>query len=172
LLRAFMEQGLSGSPTAITDATWAETARARILANLPDDPDPRTYLRVLARFFRTTAERAALGWQLYRDAAAIDPEVRSDQLQLSRMRRLTVTAGLSDLPDEALRSGITRADAIDTAMVIMGPESYDLLVRQTGYSLDRFEEWVAVTLIAALLEPADEEAVPSRQSAGDVGRQL
>ena len=33
---------------------------------------------------------------------------------------------------------MTRDDAIDTLMVIMGPESYDLLVRQTGYSVDRF----------------------------------
>lgn len=155
LLRAFMEQGLSGSPTAISDSTWADTARARVLANLPDDPDPQTYLRVLARFFRSTAERAALGWQLYRDAAAVDPEVRADQQQLSRLRRVTLTAGLSGLPDEAFRSGITRDEAIDTAMVIMGPESYDLLVLQNGYSLDRFEQWVAGTLIAALLEPEE-----------------
>jgi hypothetical protein len=41
-------------------------------------------------------------------------------------------------------------------MVVMGPESYDLLVRQTGYSLDRFERWSADTLIAALLEPVHE----------------
>src|SRR6476620_9319750 len=29
LLRAFMEQGLSGSPSAITDAKWADMARMR-----------------------------------------------------------------------------------------------------------------------------------------------
>ena len=48
---------------------------------------------------------------------------------------------------------MTRDDAIDTLMVIMGPESYDLLVRQTGYSMDRFEQWISRTLVAALLEP-------------------
>jgi len=48
---------------------------------------------------------------------------------------------------------MTRDDAIDTLMVIMGPESYDLLVRQTGYSVDRFEQWIARTLVAALLKP-------------------
>jgi hypothetical protein len=60
---------------------------------------------------------------------------------------------LSGLPTTALRTGMTRDDAIDTLMVIMGPESYDLLVRQTGYSVDRFEQWTARTLVAALLEP-------------------
>jgi len=153
LLRAFMEQGLSGSPTAVTDDTWAELARTRLLADLPDDADPRTYVRAMARFFRATAERAALGWQLYRDAAAVDPEVRADQRELSRLRRFTAIGLLSGLPTGALRAGMTRDDAVDTLMVVMGPESYDLLVGQTGYSLDRFERWTADTLIAALLEP-------------------
>ena len=153
LLRAFMEQGLSGSPTAVTDATWADMARTRLLAQLPDDPDPQTYLRVMARLFRATAEQAALGWQLYRDAAAVDPEIRSDQLELSRLRRVTMTGLLSGLPDDAFRVGLSRDDAIDTLLVVMGPESYHLLVGQTGYSLQKFEDWVANTLIASLLEP-------------------
>ena len=153
LLRAVVEQGLSGSPTAITDAKWADMARRRLLAQLPEHPDPQTYLRGMARLFRTTAERAALGWRLYRDAAAVDPDIGADQLALSRQRRLTMTGLLSGLPDSAFRARLSRDDAIDTLLVIMGPESYHLLVDQSGYSLQRFEEWVADTLIACLLEP-------------------
>ena len=153
LLRAFMERGLSGSPTAVTDATWADMARQRLLAQLPADPDPQTYLRGVARLFRETADQAALGWQLYRDAAAIDPEIRRDQLELSRLRRVTLTGLLSGLPEDAFRVGLSRDDAIDTLMVIMGPESYVLLVGEAGYSLPKFEEWLAATLIASLLEP-------------------
>lgn len=151
LLRAFMELRLSGSPSAVTDQSWADLARTRLAATLPVDADPQTYLRGAARFFRVTAEQAALGWQLYRDAAAVDPEVRQDQLEFSRQRRATVTGVLGGLPSEALRAGMTRDEAIDTFMVIAGPESYDLLVGQTGYDLDRFEQWIARTLIAALL---------------------
>jgi hypothetical protein len=108
----------------------------------------------VASLFRATAEGAALGWQLYGDAAAVDPEVRADQQELSRLRRLTATGLLSGLPSGAPRAGMTRDDAIDTLMVIMGPESDHLLVRQSGYSLDQFEQWVTRTSIAALLEPA------------------
>ena len=48
---------------------------------------------------------------------------------------------------------MTRDDAIDTLLAVMSPENYDLLVRQMGHSLDRFERWIAGTLIASLLEP-------------------
>jgi hypothetical protein len=66
---------------------------------------------------------------------------------------VTLTGLLSGLPDGALRVGLSRDDAIDTLLVIMGPESYLLLVGQAGYSLQRFEEWLAATLIASLLKP-------------------
>ena len=115
-------------------------ARTRLLSQLPDNPDPQTYLRAMARLFRATAEQAALGWQLYRDAAAVDPEIRADQLELSRRRRVTMTGLLSGLPDRALRTGLSRDAAIDTLLVVMGPESYSLLVGQTGYSLQQFVE--------------------------------
>lgn len=153
LLRAFMELRLSGSPSGVTDRTWADVARVRLQDSLPADADPQTYLRAVASFFRATAEHAALGWQLYRDAAAVDPEVREDQREFSRRRRATVAGVLDGLSSHALRIGMSRDDAIDTVMVIAGPESYDLLVVQTGYDLDQFEVWIARTLIAALLEP-------------------
>ena len=153
LLRAFMEMRLSGSPSAVSDNSWADVARSRLQNSLPADADPQAYLRGVAAFFRATAEPAALGWRLYQDAAAVDPEVREDQLEFSRRRRGTMAGVLSGLPNSALRQGMTRDDAIDTFMVIAGPESYDLLVGQSGYDLDRFEGWIARTLIAALLEP-------------------
>lgn len=153
LLRAFMEQRLSGSPTAVTDDSWAELARTGVSAGLPADPDPQTIVRGMVSFFRALSERAALGWQLYRDAAAIDPEIRADQEELVNNRRHTMTVVMSRLPDSALRPGLSRDDAIDTAMVVMGPESYHLLVEQFGYSPDRYEQWVDRTLTAALLEP-------------------
>jgi AcrR family transcriptional regulator len=153
LLRAFMEQGLSGSPTAVTDDSWAELARSRVSAGLPPESDPQAIVHGIVGFFRSISERAALGWKLYRDAAAIDPEIRADQNELASNRRQTVTAVMNRLPDSALRPGLSREDAIDTVMVVMGPESYHLLVEQFGYSLDRYERWVTQTLTAALLEP-------------------
>ena len=51
----------------------------------------------------------------------------------------------------SLADGLTRQQAIDTAWAIASPESYDLLVRRLGYSLDEFRFWMERTLSAAIL---------------------
>lgn len=43
--------------------------------------------------------------------------------------------------------------AIDTMLVIVGPDTYHTLVQARGYSMDEFERWVGGTLIAAVLGP-------------------
>ena len=57
------------------------------------------------------------------------------------------------LPPGSLQAGLTDAEAVDTAWAIASPETYDLLVRHAGYSLDDYEKWVFRTLAAALLPP-------------------
>lgn len=48
---------------------------------------------------------------------------------------------------------MTRAAAADKAWAIASPETYDLLIRTAGYTLDDYERWVTTTLAAALLDP-------------------
>lgn len=55
------------------------------------------------------------------------------------------------LPAQALRPGLTNAAAADTAWVIASPDTHEQLVRQAGYNYDQLEDWVRVTLSAALL---------------------
>jgi AcrR family transcriptional regulator len=106
----------------------------------------------LARIFRDVADRSGGAWALYRDAAAVDPAIAADWQELQTLRRGTIEAVLAPIPDRDLR--LARADAIDTAWAIASPDSYELLVRRAGYSLGRYERWVATTLRAALLKPA------------------
>ena len=152
LLRAFTEQSLSGSPTAVTDATWPEQARARVEDLRGGKASPEERLRAFARLFREVAERAALSWQLHRDAAGADPEIAADRAELERLRRRTLSTALRDLEPSRLRMDFEQT--IDTVMVIAGPDSYHALVVGAGYSLDRYEQWVGDTLIAALLRAA------------------
>jgi hypothetical protein len=60
---------------------------------------------------------------------------------------------ISRLPTGSLRSGLTLDAAVDTAWAIASPETYDLLVRHAGYTLDNYEDWVIATLTAVLLRP-------------------
>ena len=149
LLRAVMESSVTGDdgrplvpgqPPAIIVATLD-----------PDDAkDPRRMLAHLSRQYRLLAERAAVGWQTYRDAAATDPDIAADWQRLSEMRREAFHALFARIPAPALRPGLSPAVAADTAWAIASPETHHQLVRQAGYGYDELEEWVRTTLSAAL----------------------
>lgn len=147
LLRAHLENALSGTSEGIDD-----TYVGRIRETVTTPADPAEQLRVAARVFRLVAERSAPAWQLYRNVAAIEPDVALDWRTLQQLRRTTYAAALAALPDTHRRPGLAQEDVVDTAWTIASPETYDLLVRHAGYSLDRYEAWLGDTLIAAILQ--------------------
>ncbi len=150
LLRAHMEASLAGD----VDTSYPDELPQMISHALePAGDDAEATLRHLARLYRDLAERAALGWRLYRDAAASDTEIAADWHALQHLRRHTFAQITERIPANSLRAGLTHAEAADTAWAIASPETYELLVGTAEYTLDRYEQWVASTLIAALLAP-------------------
>jgi AcrR family transcriptional regulator len=150
LLQAVMETAVTGDDEA---TLMPGTPPAFITDTLSPDvaADPRRLIAHLARQFRLLAERAAVGWQTYRDAAATDPDVAADWQHLSELRRTAFHALLARIPATALRPGLSPAVAGDTAWAIASPETHHQLVRQAGYGYDELEEWVRTTVSAALL---------------------
>lgn len=142
LLRAYMERAIAGDLASPEDAT------ARFVGLSPEQR-----LTEIAALVTEIAARAADGWQLYRDAAAVDPEIAADWQELQHLRHRTLSRILGDVPVDALVEGLTRQRAIDTAWVIASPESYDLLVRRRGYTLAEFQVWLEQSLRAAILAP-------------------
>ncbi|HEY2267947.1 MAG TPA: helix-turn-helix domain-containing protein [Streptosporangiaceae bacterium] len=142
LLRGYLEDALSGGIGSPEDA-------ARRFAGLA----PRERLAELAALVAEIAERAATGWSLYRDAAAVDPEIAADWNELQLLRHRLIARVLGDIPVRALTEGLTMRSAADTAWVIASPESYDLLVRRRGYQLGEFRDWMNQNLVAAILAP-------------------
>lgn len=142
LLRGYMERAIAGDVASPEDASQRFTGLS-----------PQQRMTEIANLLTEIAERAADGWQLYRDAAAVDPEIAADWHDLQIRRHGTLSRALGDLPGGVLADGLTPQKAIDTAWVIASPESYDLLVRRRGYTLDEFRIWVAETLRTALLAP-------------------
>lgn len=148
LLRAYVEAALAGDdetpyPQALQDMT------ATVLEGALDDP--HAVIRQISLVYRQIAERAALGWQLYRDGAAGDPEIAADWQALQALRHQTFSALIDHLPARSLRPGLTRAAAADTAWAIASPDTYDMLVRIRGYTLDQYQKWVAASLTLLLL---------------------
>lgn len=142
LLRGYVERAIAG------EGTSPEAVLARF-AGLP----PRERLEELAAVVAETSGRAATGWSLYRDAAAVDAEIAADWAELQMLRHRLITRVIGDIPAAALRPGLTPAAAGDTAWAIASPESHELLVRRLGYDLDGFRAWMAGTLAAAILPP-------------------
>ena len=143
LLRGYMEQVLAGDANSPEDA-------AKRFAGLA----PRERLTELAATVGKIAERASTGWQLYRDAAAIDAEISADWNELQMLRRGLFERIIGGIPSPALRAGLSHQAAVDTAWAIASPETHDLLVQRLRYSDEAFREWVAATLVAALLDTA------------------
>ena len=147
LLRGYMENALAGGAGSPEDAILR-------FAGLP----PRGRLTELARLITEVAERAATGWALYRDAAAVDPEIAGDWNELQLLRHRLISRALADIPASALTRGLTRKTAADTAWAIASPESYDLLVHRLGYQLSEFHAWVERTLVTAILADQGEQS--------------
>ena len=140
LLRGYMEQVLAG------DGDSPEAAAARF-----EGLDPRDRLIELATTVAEIAERASVGWRLYRDAAATDPEIAADWNELQLLRRGLFERIIDGIPAEALRIGLSRTAATDSAWMIASPEAHELLVDRLGYDLGAFRTWMGSTLTAAIL---------------------
>ena len=151
LLRGVMETSITGDDDTVFGDTHpiAPTLRA-VPAEVRGDA--AAYIRHVAHEYRVFAERATVGWQTYRDAAAVDPEAADDWQQLMAIRREGFRLIVAQIPKDRLRSGLTPEAAADTAWVIASPDTRDQLVRRAGYTYDQLEEWVRVTLSASILK--------------------
>jgi AcrR family transcriptional regulator len=161
LLRAYMEAALAGD-----DETSYPQARPDMIAEVLKGAleDPHAIVGQISVLYRQIAERAALGWQLYRDAAASDPEIATDWQALQALRHQTFTTLINRLPARSLRAGLTRAAATDTAWAIASPDTYDLLVRIRGYTLDQYQKWVTTSLTTLLLRPQPDPQPGAQQT--------
>jgi AcrR family transcriptional regulator len=149
LLRGMMEAMVVGDTPG---ADSPEGLPRALLEPLPqEDIDPRALIAYLVRQFRLIVERAAVGIATYAQAAAVDAQAARDWESLMEIRRVNYRQLIAQIPADRLRDGLTPDSAADTAWVIASPQSHELMVRIAGMTYDEFEEWVRITVTAALL---------------------
>ena len=115
--------------------------------------NPQTCLLLYARMGREIAERAGpLLTVVFVQAAGRDPEVRAfvDTIEGERRRG---TAGVAGHIAErfGLREGLSVDEAADILWTLTAPELLDRLTRRRGWTLDRYESWLATTMAESLL---------------------
>ena len=148
LLQAYLQASMAGD----AERPYPERL-AEMIADTVDQAggDAVAVVQQIARLHCDVAERAALGWRLYRDAAGSDAEVAADWATLQGLRHETFADIVRRIPATSLRAGLDAAGAADTAWTIASPETYELLVRTQHYTPAEYRRWVTATLTVALL---------------------
>ncbi len=145
-----------GSKAAILSALVSSVGAADDIRELARvafaEADPARRLRKAARVFRTIHEREADIEDLLWQAGGGDPDLaavwrQSHRQQLSRQRELmTAIAQVG-----GLRTGTSLNAATQTLWALSSPEVYRLLVREQGWTSERYEGWLADSAIRLLL---------------------
>jgi AcrR family transcriptional regulator len=144
LVRALWERGLDGQgPVPAPE-------RSDLLSSTETDP-----VRVLQGWGRFTTEvspRVAPIMLLVRGAAATDADMAELLREAEAQRRTRMRHNARRLQRRGwLRPGVSLKKATDVLWTYSSAELYDLLVIRSGWSLERYGEFVGDALVAALL---------------------
>jgi AcrR family transcriptional regulator len=138
LLRHLIETALSGTEEPVP-ALERESTRA-----MQSEPDPARMLQMYAGVVRLLQERLAPLFDVLRDGARTEPELKrlADELSTRRVGHMRALAG--DLAAKGgLREGLSVEQAADLLWVMISPEYYLLWVRDRGWTPELFERWLA-----------------------------
>jgi AcrR family transcriptional regulator len=144
LVRAIRDKALAGE-----GPVHAERRSDRIQAS---ENDPRKIVRGWGVLTMEVAPRVAPVLLLVREAAASDPELArlQEEMDAARLTRMTQNARTL-LKGGHLRKGITLDAAADVLWTYSSPELYELLVIRRRWSVERYGQFIADSIIAALL---------------------
>jgi AcrR family transcriptional regulator len=155
LFTAVIEAALAGG-AARADAPVEERPAIRAIL---EEPDPRRQIERYAATQPGIHRRAGPLLRALLGAAGSDPELRGlwDQLEAWRLTGQGRFVGM--LAERgALRPGLDVEEARDVTWTLCSLANYDLLVTSRGWSDERYERWLATSLIDALLPGAARQA--------------
>ncbi|UAK35064.1 TetR/AcrR family transcriptional regulator [Nocardia asteroides] len=148
ILKALRDMRLVGDdePIPMLERPWFREAL--------DAESTEQVLRLHARNMRMICDREA-GLELVLAAAGdVEPTLRDLHAESHQQRQ----AGLRMIGEAAAARAAAPIADLDSYVTVVyalsGPEVYDLLVRKAGWTSDRYEEWLAATLIQQCRESA------------------
>ena len=111
-------------------------------------PDPAEGLRLSVAIQRHQYEVMFDVIDVYWEAARTDAEIAGILKGIMASREQAFAAHLAFI-EASLRPGL--AEALDIYLALVVPEIYRTLVRERGWTPDRYEKWLGDTLVAQLL---------------------
>jgi AcrR family transcriptional regulator len=148
ILKALLDVSIVGDDE---DLPMADRPEVR---SLLAEQDPREQLTGFVRNAANVHARVAPLYRIVVSAAGADPDAAAllDELTRQRQQGQRVIAR-SFARAGALRPGLRERDAADLIHALMSPELYGLLVVDRGWRTERYERWLAGTLVDQLLPP-------------------
>ena len=129
-------------------------ARPGLMA-VRDEPDQRRAIALYASVIADIGQRLSGLYEVFRAAAATDPEIRGSWNDI-QAERLGGAAGFVRIlaAKGPLRVGLDRDEARDTVWAYIDASLYHRLVVERGWARVQFEAWLTRALTTYLLPPA------------------
>jgi AcrR family transcriptional regulator len=123
-----------------------------LMAQAAAEPDASRRLGLWAQLVRQQMETSYDVISIHRQAAAADPKVATDYRSVLDNRARTFADFIHELRTD-LAHGIDESTATDLLWCFSNEEIYRELVEERGWSADRYQQWLAATLVAQLITP-------------------
>ena len=147
ILRALIEHAISGTGQPLPPEARDYVQRMQA------EPDPVRKLDIYASAVRAIQTRMAPLLLALRDAASTEPQAEQVWSQISQRRAANMRRLVADLGDDALRPGLDLDAAADIVWATASSEMFVLLTGERGWTLDRYQDWLADAWRRLLLEP-------------------
>ena len=114
--------------------------------------DPQTRLRIAARIARQIHDAQSAAFDLLRGAGVVAPELAKLEQQRERLRYERQEPMIAFLRDaKRLSPELDYCTARDVFWTLTGRDIYRMLVRERAWSSQQYQDWLADTLVRALL---------------------
>jgi AcrR family transcriptional regulator len=116
--------------------------------------DPETRLRLAAPIARKIHDAQSATFDLLRGAGVVAPELAKLEQQRECLRYERQERMIVSLRDAGrLRADLDNTTARDIFWMLTSRDIYRMLVRERGWSSQKYQEWLADTLVRSLLGP-------------------
>jgi AcrR family transcriptional regulator len=139
-------------------ADYEEAVRKALSAR-----DPESRLRLAAPIARQIHDAQSATFDLMRGAGVVAPELakleqQRESLRYERQERMIISLRHAG----RIRPGVEQGTARDIFWMLTGRDVYRMLVRERGWSSQKYQGWLADTLVHSLLTPGRANPVRSR----------
>src|SRR5438876_366364 len=125
--------------------------------------DPETRLRLAAPIARQIHDAQSATFDLLRGAGVVAPELAKLEQQREALRYERQERMIISLREAGrLKPELDHRTARDIFWMFTGRDVYRMLVRERGWSPQKYQDWLADTLVHALLTPGRPSPVRSR----------